>query len=511
MRESGILLPVFSLPSRYGIGCFSAEAREFIDQLARSGQHYWQILPLTPPAEGNSPYTPVSTFAGNPCFIDPESLVHANLLSRADLEPVEKALRDVPEDTIDYKLVSRLRKPLLKKAFGRFRPSHSYERFCRSNAYWLDDVSLYSALATWFREADWHYWPKEIKYREKDAVAFYREHLKWEIEYYKWTQFEFTKEWKKICRYAHKKGIRIIGDMPIYTSMQGADCWAHPEIFQLDEDLDAESVSGCPPDSFSPDGQLWGNPLYDWDGNRDAVFRWWEERVRLSFRLYDIIRIDHFRGLAAYYSIPRGKTPFDGTWIPGPGIDLFRALEKSVRGTKFLAEDLGLITDDVKELLAECGFPGMKVLQFAFDSDETNPYLPDNFGTTSCVVYTGTHDNDTTRGWYGSLDEDKKAFVERVLRKHLQTPAYYCPDPLTPENIAGAMTALAETSTADLCIIPMGDLLNLGSEARINTPAGSGKNWRWRMKPEELTAESFRLIKWLTEQAGRTENADGKA
>lgn len=507
MRASGILCPVFSLPSRFGAGCFSREARNFIDHLKQSEQRYWQILPLGPAGRGNSPYNPLSSFAGSPLFIDPMTLWEQGLIEKKDLEELLEYYSSsaASPDHIDYEKLSSLRYPLLKKAFSRFRPDDSFQDFCTENEDWLNDASLYSALTDWFGEPDWHLWPSEIRFRRPEPMRRLEKHLEWGILFFKWTQYEFFREWTGLREYAHTQGIEIIGDMPIYTSPEGVECWSHPEIFQLDDELHPRAVSGCPPDAFSPTGQLWGNPLYDWDGNRDEVFRWWGCRVSHLFRLYDIIRIDHFRGLESYYAVPSGETTaINGRWIKGPGMDLFRYLKRTSESSRFLAEDLGTITDDVRKLLEESGFPGMKVLQFAFDSDHSNPYLPDNFETENTVVYTGTHDNDTTRGWYSRLSPEKRNFVDSFLQSHLNTPIYQCPSPVREEDASWALIALAEKSKADTCIIPIQDFLNLDSSARINVPSVPYGNWRWKLSEDPFNGDLIQRIAWLTVHTGRT-------
>ena len=516
MRSSGVLLPVFSLPSEYGIGCFSKAAYAFIDQLYMARQSYWQILPLGPASEDNSPYDPMSSFAGNPIYIDLVTLVQQHLLKESEISPARVRSTDEAYGRhIDYSRIKKIRISLLKLASSRFVADEPYLEFCEQNRYWLEDTALFYALSENFGTADWRKWPRDIRDREPAALIYYTNYLTDDYQYFKWTQYEFFRQWKDILSYAHKRGIRIIGDMPIYTSRDGADVWAHRELFQLDEDGYPTAVSGCPPDAFARDGQKWDNPLYRWNDKKDELFRWWSVRISKNFEMFDILRIDHFRGLQGYFSIPpMDENALNGHWEPGPGIELFRYLDMTIGKHEYFAEDLGVITDDVRGLLSQTGYPGMKVLQFAFDSDETNPYLPHNY-SENCVVYTGTHDNDTLKGWYRSLVDYKVRFVDWYLTTNLPEETEYFRNrdgigrnPVDPEspycsdNICEAMIDLAYASKAEICIIPMQDYMSLDSEARINVPSVTKGNWTWQM-PSALTNEMSLRIARLVQKYDR--------
>ena len=497
-RASGILLPVFSLPSEYGIGCFSKEAYQFVDMLKRAGQSYWQILPLGPTGYGDSPYQSFSTYAGNPYFIDLETLVREGLLTEAECREYDLGTQ---ETYIDYEKIYKTRFKVLKKAYERFRDRmagghqerEAYERFVNENAFWLDDYSLYMAVKDKNNGVSWNEWDAPLKNREEEALAAAREQLAEEISFYKFQQYEFDRQWKKLHVYANEQGVKIIGDIPIYVAFDSADTWAAPEMFQFDESNEPTRVAGCPPDGFSATGQLWGNPLYDWEYHKNTGYEWWIRRIEYCLKLYDVVRIDHFRGFDEYYSIPYGeKTAINGEWMPGPGMELFRAIEEKLGRPAIIAEDLGFLTPSVLELLKDSGFPGMKVLQFAFDARESSNYLPHIY-PTHCVVYTGTHDNDTTRGWYHAVGKDARAFAKE----------YMCKPRLDEDSLAGDFISMAMSSVADLCVIPMQDYLGLGSEARINTPSTLGGNWMWRMKEGQFDDKTVEEILRVTRLYGR--------
>ena len=497
-RASGILLPVFSLPSEYGIGCFSKEAYQFVDMLKRAGQSYWQILPLGPTGYGDSPYQSFSTYAGNPYFIDLEILVREGLLTEAECREYDFGTQ---ETYIDYEKIYKTRFKVLKKAYERFRDRmagghqerEAYERFVNENAFWLDDYSLYMAVKDKNNGVSWNEWDAPLKNREEEALAAAREELAEEISFYKFQQYEFDRQWKKLHVYANEQGVKIIGDIPIYVAFDSADTWAAPEMFQFDESNEPTRVAGCPPDGFSATGQLWGNPLYDWEYHKNTGYEWWIRRIEYCLKLYDVVRIDHFRGFDEYYSIPYGeKTAINGEWMPGPGMELFRAIEEKLGRPAIIAEDLGFLTPSVLELLKDSGFPGMKVLQFAFDARESSNYLPHIY-PTHCVVYTGTHDNDTTRGWYHAVGKDARAFAKE----------YMCKPRLDEDSLAGDFISMAMSSVADLCVIPMQDYLGLGSEARINTPSTLGGNWMWRMKEGQFDDKTVEEILRVTRLYGR--------
>lgn len=490
MRRSGILLPVFSLPSRYGIGCFSKEAYEFVDRLSEAGQSLWQILPLGPTSYGDSPYQSFSTFAGNPYFIDLEELIKEGLLTEAECDGADFG---TDEQYINYEKMYYNRFPVLRLAYERslergLFSSPEYQEFVEKEAEWLEDYALYMAVKDHFQGKSWEQWDEDIRLREEGAVQEYRQKLSDEIQFCKYQQYLFFCQWKKLKAYANEKGIQIVGDIPIYVAFDSADAWATPELFQLDEENVPVAVAGCPPDGFSATGQLWGNPLYNWDYHKESGYDWWIKRIAHCFRLYDMIRIDHFRGFDEYYAIPFGdKTAENGKWQKGPGMQLFDAIKEKLGELPIIAEDLGFLTDSVRKLLSDSGYPGMKVLQFAFDCREENDYLPHNY-ERNCVVYTGTHDNDTLRGWYDVISPFDKE-MSQVYLNNADSPA---------EKISWDFVCLAMRSVGDTCIIPLQDYLGLGSEARINTPSTLGGNWCWRMKKGAFDRELAEQIRRLT-------------
>ena len=491
MRASGVLMPVSSLPSKYGIGCFSKEAFEFVDVLVKAGQSKWQVLPLGPTGYGDSPYQPFSTFAGNPYFIDLESLIDDKLLTKEECESFHWG---GSERYVDYGSMYNSRYPVLRKAFERFVPDESYEEFCSREEHWLEDYCLFMAIKNNQNGALWTTWDEKLRTRDEAALEQKKVELKKEIDFYYFLQYEFDKQWRKVKKYANKKGIKIIGDLPIYVALDSADAWSNPKLFQMDEECLPSAVAGCPPDAFSATGQLWGNPLYDWDYHKETGYQWWIRRMRRSYELYDTVRIDHFRGFAEYYAIPAGDDhAMNGKWEPGPGIELFRAMEKALERVDVIAEDLGTLDEKVFDLLDETGYPGMKVLQFAFDSGAQNFYLPHNY-KKNCVVYTGTHDNDTTRSWYCSLPDWVRDYTKAYLN-NFDRPW---------DEIPWDFIRAAEGSVADLAIIPIGDLLCCGKEGRINHPSTLGENWKWRMLPGEFNDEIIGRLKWLTDVFGRT-------
>ncbi len=586
-REKGVLLPVFSLPSGYGIGCFSKEAREFIDWLHDTGHTYWQILPLNPTGNADSPYQPLSSFAGNAYFIDPAQLVQQGLLTEDEL-----AGFDFGSDpsSVDYETLYDSRMEMLRLAHGRFEGAgaaaemtgscddpgaaaemtgscdgpgtaaemtgscddpesaaeindgtgsvaEAYRAFVSENADWLEDYALFMALRDVYgKELSWDEWPEDLRIRKPSAMEKARGELAEQIGFYCWTQFEFYRQWDALKRHANAAGIRIIGDMPIYVSYDSSDCWADPEQFQLDEERQPAMIAGVPPDDFAEEGQLWGNPLYDWEKLKADGYRWWIRRMQQSFQLYDVIRLDHFRGFESYYAVEAdAENALYGVWNPGPGMDLFRAMAKAAGCTtesladRFIAEDLGFLTEGVRKLLSDSGFPGTKVLQFAFDGDPDNVYLPENY-KENCVVYTGTHDNNTTAGWFDELSGDDQAGILQYLGysaidawklvlEYAAAEKFAAEDAVAkaaaekdPAEAAAAEKELAEAAAAEkdpaeemasvpdpckiaaealvkkaldsrarIAIIPLQDYYLLGSEARVNVPGTVGDNWKWRI------------------------------
>ena len=489
MRKSGILLAISSIPSKYGIGTFSKEAYEFVDFLEKSGQSLWQILPLGPTGYGDSPYQSFSTFAGNPYYIDMEEFIEKGFLTREDCDNagfLEGAF-------VDYEKIFYGKFELLKKAFlnSNITEDVDYQKFVADNQAWLPDYALYMAVKDSFGGISWIEWDEDIKLRKKEALQKYREELKEQIEFYQFQQYYFAKQWKALKKYANKKGIEIVGDIPIYVALDSADTWANPQLFQVDEACIPIAVAGCPPDAFSATGQLWGNPLYDWEYMKKTEYAWWVERIRYCYEIYDIVRIDHFRGFDEYYSIPYGDPTAEfGHWEQGPGYELFKVIKKNLGKIKVIAEDLGFLTDSVIKLVEKTGYPGMKVLQFAFDSREESDYLPHNYVRNS-IVYTGTHDNDTTKHWYEVLDKQDKRFANRYL------------DGANKNNICKKMIRSALGSVADTAVIPMQDYLELDGEARMNEPSTLGKNWKWRLVDGQLTDKLAKEIYSLTKVYGR--------
>lgn len=469
MRSSGILMHISSLPSRYGIGTLGEEALKFVDFLKDSGQEYWQVLPVGPTSYGDSPYQSFSTFAGNPYFIDLELLCGEGLLTAEECEAFPWGEK---EDETDYGLLYQNRFQVLKKAYDRFceRTQDAYLEYCRENREWLDDYALFMTLKDLHQGKPWYEWREELKSRDIRAMEQIRIMYAKEIDFWKMTQYLFAKQWKAVKQYAAQKGIRIIGDIPIYVSMDSADVWAEPELFELDEDLKPVNVAGCPPDAFTADGQLWGNPLFKWDVMEQDGFSWWLRRVKHLSELFDVIRIDHFRGFESYYAIPAGdENAKNGQWKKGPGLKLFNTLEEKLGKLHIIVEDLGFLTPEVLQMVKDSGYPGMKLLQFAFDGGNDNIYLPHNHIKNS-VVYTGSHDNDTILGWALHAPAHALQYAVEYLRLDQR------------EGYNWGMMKAAWASVSELSVVTMQDLLDLGSEARMNTPSTTGGNWKWRMK-----------------------------
>ena len=490
MRKSGILLPISALPSNYGIGTISKEAYQFVDCLAKAGQKYWQILPLGPTGYGDSPYQSFSTFAGNPYYIDLEALIERGWLTKEDCEAVDAGSNP---NYVDYEKIYYSRFELLRTAFhnSEIEKDEEFQAFVAQNNYWLEDYALYMAVKSKMDNKGFIEWDDDIKLRKPEAIARYKKECKDEMAFYCFQQFLFHVQWMELKNYANKNGVEIIGDIPIYVASDSADTWANPELFQLEEDCTPKAVAGCPPDAFSATGQLWGNPLYDWEYHKKTGYDWWMKRISYCYEIYDVVRIDHFRGFDEYYSIPYGdKTAEFGHWEKGPGYDLFETMKARLGDKKVIAEDLGFLTQSVLDLVAKTGFPGMKILQFAFDSREDSDYLPHNY-PKNCVVYTGTHDNDTTLGWYNTIPDADREFADDYL--NIQSN----------KDVEMNFVRAALASVADTAIIPMQDYLGLGSEARINTPSTLGDNWKWRMGKEDFSEEVIEKIHFMTKLYAR--------
>jgi len=503
-RASGILLHPTSLPSQFGIGDLGKEAYQFADFLASTGQRLWQALPLGPTGYGNSPYQCLSVFAGNPLLISLERLVEDKFLEPADLEKAPS----FPKDRVDYDSVIKFKTPLLKKSFETFQrkaapgKQKQFEVFCQQNASWLETYSLFMALKEAHGLAAWNTWEGDIRRRHPKSLERWSKKLTHEIYCHKYQQYQFFKQWSKLKRYCNERGIRFIGDMPIFIALNSVEVWSHPEMFYLDDSDNPTVVAGVPPDYFSKTGQLWGNPLYRWDVIARDGYAWWIERFRATRDMVDIIRLDHFRGFEKYWEIPAtDTTALNGRWVPGSGAELFQAVQNALGALPIIAEDLGVITPEVDALREQFGFPGMRVLQFTFGSDpKADDYRPHNY-PRNCVVYTGTHDNNTTIGWFRGEDvkdstqsRKEREREKQVALKYLGTDGH---------EINWDFIRLALRSPADTAIIPMQDILGLGSEARMNLPGTTEGNWCWRFVPDMLTKEIKARLKKLTALSGR--------
>ena len=481
-RSSGILLHVSSLPAKYGIGDLGIEAYRWIDFLDQTGTKYWQILPLNPTGYGNSPYQALSAFAGNPLFIDLENLQKIGLLEK-------NCLTNCPKFTktkVQFNKVIKWKNKYLNDAYlifkrkGNSRLLQEFAAFKERNRFWLDDFSIFMALREEYKLVSWNQWPQSLRMREPGAVSAYRENNIQNIDMHAFYQFIFFRQWKRLKEYANQKGIYIIGDMPIFMGFDCSDVWAYPHLFLLDEHRQPTSVAGVPPDFFSRTGQLWGNPLYNWKMHKSGNYDWWIKRVRETLRTVDLIRLDHFRGFAGFYKIPAGsKTAEQGKWVQGPGKSIFDSMKKELGELPFIAEDLGVITADVVKLRERYSFPGMRILQFAFWKNADAEYLPYNF-PKNCVVYTGTHDNDTSQGWYQKAPKHEKKFFMSYIGNHKR-------------NIAREMIRIAWSSVAALAVAPMQDFLQMDAKARMNLPATTSGNWEWRMKPDAINKD---LVEW---------------
>lgn len=487
MRTSGVLMHMTSLPSPYGVGTMGKAAREFADFLAQGGQTYWQILPIGPTSYGDSPYQSFSTFAGNPYLIDLEELEKEGLLEKEEYESV--AWGEDPR-RVDYGLLHEKRYPILKKAVERLlkAPPADYTVFLAENGTWIRDYALFMALKDAHGGKPWWEWEEPLRRRDQTAMAEARKDQGPGVAFHQGLQYLFFRQWRALKKYVNEKGVRFIGDLPIYVALDSADVWSRPYLFQLDGELKPTEVSGCPPDGFTADGQLWGNPLFDWEKMEEDGYGWWIERIRRQRGFYDLLRIDHFRGFDSYYAIPFGdENARRGVWKPGPGMKLFRAVEYALGKQAIIAEDLGYLTDSVRQLLRESGFPGMKVLEFAFDSrGEESDYLPHNY-EKHCVAYVGTHDNDTALGWLAAIDPADRAFAVDYLKL---TEA---------EGMNWGLMRGVWASAAETAIVQAQDLLGLGSEARMNEPSTLGTNWQWRSLPGELTPALAKRLRHETE------------
>ena len=503
-RASGILLHPTSLPGRFGIGDLGKEAYQFADFLADTGQSLWQVLPLGATGYGNSPYQCLSVFAGNPLLISPERLAEEEFLEPADFENVPS----FPKDKVDYDSVIDFKMPLLKKSFDTFRmkapPHHrqEFEVFCQRNASWLETYSLFMALNEAHEFAVWNTWEEDIRTRQPKSLERWRKKLADRIYCHKYQQYQFFKQWSDLKKYCNEHSIRLIGDMPIFIALNSAEIWSRPEMFYLDDSGRPTVVAGVPPDYFSKTGQLWGNPLYRWDAMAKDGYAWWIERFRATHDLVDIIRLDHFRGFEKYWEIPgTDTTAINGSWVPGPGAELFHAVQNALGTLHIIAEDLGMITPEVEALRDQLGVPGMRVLQFNFGSDPgADAYRPHNYAR-NCVVYTGTHDNNTTIGWFRGEDVEDSTQSKEERQEETQLALKYIGT--DGHEINWDFIRLALMSVADTAIIPLQDVLGLGSEARMNRPGTTKGNWCWRFRPYRLTEEIKARLRELTAIYGR--------
>jgi 4-alpha-glucanotransferase len=491
-RSSGVLVHPTSFPGRYGIGEFNEHAYQFIDFLAATGQKLWQVLPLGPTGYGDSPYQCFSAFAGNPLLISLDQLVGEGALDAADLQDAPA----FPASHVDYGPVIQFKNRVLRKSLAYFMQHASRSQvsdfwvFCERNAAWLDDFALFMALKDAHNGQVWNTWPRDIARHEPWALAQWRETLKGEAQVYQYLQYQFFKQWSALKKYANDKGIRVVGDIPIFVAYDSADAWAHRELFYFDDEGNSTVIAGVPPDYFSPTGQRWGNPLYRWDVMQQQGFSWWIERCRAAFEVYDFLRIDHFRGFEAYWEVHASEpTAMHGRWVKAPGHALFRAIEAALGKLPIIAEDLGVITPEVEALRDTFGFPGMRVLQFAFVADTKSTYLPHNY-IPNCVAYSGTHDNNTTLGWFQSLDFTPRA---QVLR-------YTGTD---GSQITWDMLRLLMMSVANMIVVTMQDLLSLGEDARMNMPGRASGNWGWRFTPDMFMPTIAERLKEMTETYGR--------
>lgn len=487
-RGAGILLPVSSLPSKYGIGTFGKEAYKYVDWLCAAGQSYWQVLPLGPTSYGDSPYQSPSAFAGNPYFIDLDILKSEKLLTAKELNDFDYGQS---ERYVDYEKQYKNRYAILRKAFKRWKnaPCEAFEKFEKREK-WLSDYALFMAVKSYFGDKEWSEWDEDIRFRDNKALKRYKKEFADDIYFHKFLQYKFYEQWDKLKKYANDRGIRIIGDMPIYVSYDSSDVWVNPELFRLDKKLRQTEVAGCPPDDFCEDGQKWGNPLYNWEAHEKEKFAWFKSRMKALGRLYDIIRIDHFIGIVRYYCIPYDKSAKYGWYEKGPGLKLTNAIVETLGLGRIIAEDLGALTPEVINVLEQTGFPGMKVLQFAFGGDASNDHLPHNLRKNS-VLYIGTHDNEPFRAY---VDTRSKAELKHMM-------AYLGAD--TKEELDDTVIRVLCSSVADTAILRMQDILKLGADARINFPSTLGDNWKWRIVKNEYNARQAKELKNMMSLYGR--------
>ena len=489
MRKSGILMHITSLPNPYGIGSVGKCAYDFVDFLCEAGQSYWQVLPLNPTGYGDSPYQSFSSFAGNHYLIDLDMLIEEKLLTQ---EEVDAVCWYQDETRVDYGILFEHRCKLLRLAFKRFRADEQYRQFVDENADWLEDYGLFMALKEKFHGRPWYKWSISLMIRLPEIISGCREVLQDSIRFHCFLQYQFFRQWKALRHYANSRGIKIIGDVPIYVPLDSVDVWSAPGLFQLDGNCRPTAVAGCPPDSFTADGQLWGNPLYNWEKMKETGYAWWIRRLAAAAKMYDVVRLDHFRGFESYWSIPAGeKTAVGGEWKRGPGMDFVRAVQAALPTLEFIAEDLGYVTPEVRQLQEDSGWPGMKVLQFAFDSRETADYLPHTYPVNS-VCYTGTHDNLTLAQWFREAASEDAVLAGRYLGLNRE------------EGLIWGMIRGGMSSVSRLCVIQMQDYLELGGCARMNFPGTlSANNWTWRAPKDYLKEDLSRRILDITRRYGR--------
>ncbi|MBA2117384.1 4-alpha-glucanotransferase [Bremerella alba] len=494
-RGSGILLHVTSLPGPYGIGDFGPEAIRWLDLLRENGQSWWQVLPLGPTGRGGSPYLPLSSFAINEILVSPDWLIEDGWISETDADT------RMPEGKVDFESVTTFKYALLEKAWGSFNDSPtseqltSFQKFCQHHHHWLEDYALFRALKVKYDDADFLTWPQELVNRQADAIQLAHQELESLVRKFRFFQYLLAGQAGRVRDHARANHIRIVGDVPIYVSAESSEAWANPDLFMLDEEKRPKFVAGVPPDYFSALGQLWGNPVYNWEAHRRTGYRWFIDRLRSLLEYTDAIRLDHFRGFAAAWNVPaEATTAVDGAWVPGPGAELFEAVQAELGSLPYIVEDLGTITKDVYQLRDQFELPGTLVLQFAFDGDPNNTYLPENYAHNA-AVYTGTHDNATTRQWYEKLTESAREIVWRMLGM----------EPVASEKVAWQLIRTAWSSDAALAIAPLQDVLNLGGEARMNVPGEADGNWNWRCPNELLDSDYFVQLKEITKQTDRIE------